>query len=333
MSILSRRTGGGSKTLWTAGAWCALAACRPQNVPHDKSPPAPSVATNLTVAPVAPRFYPKPSMDEIRAKLSPLSYEVTQKDATEPPFHNAYWDNHEVGIYVDVVTGEPLFSSADKFDSGTGWPSFVRPIDPSVVTTRTDTKLGMTRTEVRSKSGDSHLGHLFDDGPPPLRTRYCMNSASLRFVPLARLEAEGYAAYRPVLTGQAASSPATAKTNNACAEPPPGERAGCSATLATATLEADASVAEALTKLAGVLQVERGAAGTTLTARVIYDPKKLGFTQLLDAWLRAAPAGHRKVFVVGEEQRTDAHAWKSRASQGPSVTIEPGVESTGSSAP
>lgn len=139
--------------------------------------------------------YRKPSDEELRQKLTPEQYHVTQHEGTERPFQNAYWDNHEDGIYVDVVTGEPLFSSLDKFDSGTGWPSFTKPIDDSHVKTKTDRKFFMTRTEVRSAAGDCHLGHVFDDGPGPTGLRYCMNSASLRFIPVDRLEAEGYGEY------------------------------------------------------------------------------------------------------------------------------------------
>ncbi|NVB82751.1 MAG: peptide-methionine (R)-S-oxide reductase MsrB, partial [Kofleriaceae bacterium] len=129
----------------------------------------------------------------LRKELTHVQYAVTQKNDTEVPFHNAYWNNHAPGIYVDVVTGEPLFSSTDKFDSRTGWPSFSRPLAP--VVEKRDTSHGMTRVEVRSKLGDSHLGHLFDDGPEPTGLRYCINSASLRFVPAAQLEAQGYGEY------------------------------------------------------------------------------------------------------------------------------------------
>jgi methionine-R-sulfoxide reductase len=138
----------------------------------------------------------RPTDAELKSKLSPEQYNVTQCSATEPPFQNAFWDHHEPGIYVDVVSGEPLFSSTDKFDSRTGWPSFVRSIEPDNVTEHTDDSYGMERIEVRSAGGDSHLGHLFPDGPRPTGLRYCINSAALRFIPLARLEAEGYGKYR-----------------------------------------------------------------------------------------------------------------------------------------
>jgi peptide-methionine (R)-S-oxide reductase len=137
----------------------------------------------------------KPADEELKAKLTPLQYKVTQHEGTEAPFRNEYWDNHEAGIYVDVVSGEPLFSSVDKFESGTGWPSFTRPLVPDNVTTKTDKQFLMARTEVRSAHADSHLGHLFDDGPEPTGQRYCMNSASLRFIPVDRLVAEGYGEY------------------------------------------------------------------------------------------------------------------------------------------
>nr|WP_221189093.1 peptide-methionine (R)-S-oxide reductase MsrB [Microbacterium proteolyticum] len=133
---------------------------------------------------------------EALGRLTDRQFAVTQDDATEPPFRNEYWDNHEDGIYVDVVSGQPLFSSTDKFESGTGWPSFTKPIDDAAVVNKTDRTLWMTRTEVRSAGADSHLGHLFDDGPRDAGgLRYCMNSAAMRFVPVSELEAQGYGAY------------------------------------------------------------------------------------------------------------------------------------------
>lgn len=135
---------------------------------------------------------------DLRDKLTPEQYHVTQMCGTEPPFQNEYWDNHRAGIYVDVVSGEPLFNSLDKFDSGSGWPSFTRPLSKERVAEKVDGTLGMQRTEVRSQKSNSHLGHVFDDGPAPTRQRYCINSASLRFVPVEDLQKEGYGEYLPL---------------------------------------------------------------------------------------------------------------------------------------
>jgi peptide methionine sulfoxide reductase msrA/msrB len=222
----------------------------------------------------------KPADDELRKKLTPLQYDVTQKDGTEPPFRNEYWDNHEAGIYVDVVSGEPLFSSLDKFESGTGWPSFTRPLVPENVNEKSDRKFFMVRTEVRSKNADSHLGHLFDDGPPPTGQRYCMNSASLRFVPVDRLEAEGYGEFKKLFDKQPA-----AETKN----------------LKKATLAGGCfwGVEELIRKLPGVTETNVGYTGGKVAnatyqnheghaeaIEITYDPAKISYEQILEFFFK-----------------------------------------------
>ena len=150
--------------------------------------------------------YQRPPNEELRKKLSALQFHVTQEEGTEPAFRNEYWNNKKPGIYVDVASGEPLFSSLDKYDSHTGWPSFYQPLEPDNLVTHSDRSMGMERIEVRSKAGNSHLGHLFDDGPEPTGLRYCMNSAALRFIPMEQLEQEGYGEYMPLFTGDGEGS-------------------------------------------------------------------------------------------------------------------------------
>ena len=233
------------------------------------------------------KTYVKPPAAEIARALGPLQFEVTQKAATEPPFRNPFWNEHRPGLYVDVVTGEPLFSSTDKFESGTGWPSFTQPVEPHRVITKEDSTLGMTRVEVRSVAGGSHLGHVFDDGPAPTHERYCINSAALRFIPVADLEARGYGAYRALFS----SSP----TSPTSATSP--------AALETAVLAGGCfwGMEEILRKIPGVVQTEAvyaggttehptysevhtGATGHAEAVRVVFDPRHLSYADLLEKW-------------------------------------------------
>ena len=220
-------------------------------------------------------------------QLTPMQLQVTQQCGTEPPFQNEYWDNHRDGIYVDVVSGEPLFLSKDKFESGTGWPSFTRPIDPANVVSKSDDSIGMSRVEVRSKLGDSHLGHVFDDGPGPTRKRYCINSASLRFVPVETMVAEGYGQYLPLL-GVA-----------------PAKVADQAAGKAVATLSGGCfwGVQELIRKLPGVLETSVGYTGGTTdkpgydrvhtgrtghaeAVEIVFDPKVVTYESILRFFFR-----------------------------------------------
>jgi peptide methionine sulfoxide reductase msrA/msrB len=319
----------GHRSRWKVTALVAAAPLLAVTIAaQGRTPPKP--ADMQRTKPMSNKEYKKPAEVELKKKLTPTQYEVTQNAGTEPPFRNEFWNNHEKGLYVDVATGEPLFSSTDKFDSGTGWPSFTQPVEGNRVIENRDASHGMVRVEVRSKAGESHLGHLFDDGPAPTHARYCINSASLRFVPADKLEAEGYGAYAPLFAAASTGGPA-----------PGGAKAG----LETIVLAGGCfwGMEDLIRKIPGVVETEVGYAGGKTTkptysdvktgstghaesVRVVFDPKKLTLSDLLEKWffrMHDPTTMNRQgndvgtqyrsaIFVSNAEQRKVAQAVKER---------------------
>lgn len=291
--------------------------------------------------------YKKPSDSELRQRLTREQYQVTQKSGTEPPFRNAYWDNHAAGIYVDVTSGEPLFSSLDKFDSGTGWPSFTKALESSNVVEKSDNSHGMRRVEVRSKTGDAHLGHLFDDGPAPTGQRFCMNSASLRFIPAEKLTQEGYGQYAKLFpnvkqVGAAPAAPTSAPKTDGSA---PKAEAGEQREVAVLAGGCFWGMENILRKIPGVLETEVGYSGGSLESpsyqdvttgrtghaeavRVTFDPKVLSYEALLGYFFRmhdpttlnrqendVGTQYRSAIFYTSEAQRKTAEAVKQKVDQ------------------
>lgn len=271
--------------------------------------------------------FKKPSEAELKKILTPMQYKVTQKDGTEPPFKNEYWDTKHPGIYVDIISGEPLFSSIDKYDSGTGWPSFTKPIRPEVVTTHEDRSFFSTRTEVRSKIADSHLGHVFTDGPPPTGLRYCMNSASLKFIPAGELVAKGYGEFAGLFGSAGSTGSQEAKAEGKTKTEKAIFAAGCFWCVEHA-FEHEPGVVAVISGFSGgkkanptYTEVGAGGTGHTEAVEVSFDPQKISYEKLLQIYWKnvdpldrdgqfcdRGPEYRPEIFYSSPEQKRAAEA-------------------------